>query len=332
MNSCERTWVGIGVMLFASSTSPALADCSSCLVGVGGGLTTRAFSQELSSRTTGELAPGLGLTGLAGGDKGPPTGEVWASYINADIKNTLPATAFNSDVDIALVGGHFRPRSDMIVGIYGGSESFDATTGFDSGSQDGSAFRIVPYFVYIFKPNIFASFNLGYRSGDIDNTRRPAGAPITGNIDFDGWTFYAELNGRQNIGGFTVTGNVAYLYETEERDAFTESNGNTVSSLSLHLSQGLVGGDIGYALHAGEAGTFEPYVTAHYAHDFSRTEVRPTVGAGANIVPGSNEVRWGLGLRYRHGSGVSGDLVWTQTSGRDNFDLDVLRATLRYEF
>ena len=73
-------------------------------------------------------------------------------------------------------------------------------------------------------------------------------------------------------------------------------------------------------------------MTAHYAHDFSRTEVRPTVGAGANIVPGSNEVRWGLGLRYRHGSGVSGDLVWTQTSGRDNFDLDVLRATLRYEF
>jgi hypothetical protein len=115
------------------------------------------------------------------------------------------------------------------------------------------------------------------------------------------------------------------LFTKSVQNKFTESDGTAVAETEDRLGQWLVGGNVAYPL-----GDFEPFASATYEHDYSRTEIItliPPQPANDN-----DDVLVGAGVRYFGPKGITGNLEWNKRVSRANFDEDIVTATLRLDF
>jgi hypothetical protein len=272
-------------------------------------------------------AGGLGgATGKAAGDGSGQWG-VWANYTHSNIENDLSSTAFDGDLNAGLASIYTTRWKNFIVGLAAGYENMDSDTTFNAGEQETSGWTVAPYLGYLISPMFSVDVNFGYAGLETDQFRTAAGARVTSSFDSERWFASGSLNANKVIDKWILGGRLTYLWTVEDQDGFTESNGTGVRGRKVRLSQLQVGGDVGYSF-----GEFEPYVTAAFSHDVSRSALAAVPGGLPQPSDDDNDFQLGLGVRYFGKQGISGVLEWTTVTGRDNYDDDTINLTIGTEF
>ena len=302
---------------------------------------TRRDVNVIQSRLRNRRAGNLGLSQIdgqgvmlsgevngaaAGDDITMPLG-VWASYVRTDAKNDFSSTANKSTINSVFAGVDFEFWGNALIGVALGMEDGSTKTRFNNGKEDITGFTVAPYFAVTFTDVLSADLSGGVSQVSIDQYRTSlTGARIES--DTDAWRYFVagNLNATYQWGPVLLTGSGGLLYSHQDVDSFTETNGNRVDDIDATLGQFRLGGELAYV-----AGSFEPYFSALYSYDFTRTEL--------NFAPGvlrpsgdDDDIQLGFGLRYFGDNGLSGSLEYSTLLNRDNYDEDVFTASVRWNF
>ncbi|HTT07365.1 MAG TPA: autotransporter outer membrane beta-barrel domain-containing protein [Gammaproteobacteria bacterium] len=265
-------------------------------------------------------------SGLNAGDRMINYG-AWASYSYADYKNDLSSTAFDGHTHTVLAGVDVAPWEKVVIGLSAGYENSDIDTGFNQGNQQSDGYTIAPYFGAVLSDTWSVDFSAGYSSIDYDQFRTAPGTGlrVTSSPNTDRWFGALNVNGLWTYDKWTLGAKIGTLYTKSVQNSFTESDGTKVSETDDRLGQWLIGGNVAYSL-----GDFEPFASATYERDYSRTVI--TVLTGPQPANDNDDVLVGAGVRYFGPKGITGNLEWNKRVSRENFDEDVVTATLRLDF
>jgi len=163
-------------------------------------------------------------------------------------------------------------------------------------------------------------------------TRSAASPPsIEGSTNSDRVFGAVNVNAFYPTGNWILSGRAGLLFAKDDVDEFVEQTGLPGGLVNpeqrFRIAQGRLGGDVGYSL-----GAWEPFVSAHLVHDFTRTAVQ--VGPGQRQPSEDDtEVELGFGVRYfdeRHD--VSGALEFISVQGRDDIDSQSVNLNVRVKF
>lgn len=300
----------------------------------------QAVTSDLSART-GDVLRGRGLgvrrttTGLMfesisgrnAGD-GPVSFGLWSSYSYSDFDNDLSSTALDGTRHSLLAGIDFSPWEQTLFGLAVGYETSDVDTRFNNGNQQSDGFTVAPYFGALISNVWSVDGSVGYSRVDVDQFRTdPAtGARITSSPSSDRWFATFNINAFKAYRQWLFGGQIGYLWTRNTQESFTESNGVDRAEILNRLGQWHVSGDVAYSL-----GQFEPFARVTYERDFSMTEIT-VVGGGPQPSNDRDGIVLGLGVRYFSSGNISGNFEWNKRLERDNFDEDMLMATIRGEF
>ncbi len=264
--------------------------------------------------------------GLNAGDRMINYG-AWASYAYSDYNNDLSSTAFDGHTHTVLAGVDVAPWEKVVIGLSAGYENSDIDTGFNRGNQQSEGYTIAPYFGAVLSDVWSVDFSAGYSNIDYDQFRLApiTNAKVTSHPNSDRWFGALNVNGLWTYDKWILGAKIGTLYTKSVQNSFTESDGTQVSQTDDRLGQWLLGGNVAYSL-----GEFEPFASATYERDYTRTTI--TVLTGPQPVNDNDDVLVGAGLRYFGPKGITGNLEWNKRVGRANFDEDVVTATLRLDF
>lgn len=299
-------------------------------------------SQRIANVNAGDgakvSATGNGFNASSGVSSGDTIGEigVWTSGAWSQVENNNAATLFDGQVWNALVGMDYAYDDRLIVGISGGYDSLAFRTQFnesqftgEDGSLDMDGYSVVPYASYKIIELVNARISGGYSWLDYDSIRfdRGTGEKITGSTDSKRYFVNTALDTAYNLSALRLRGSIGWLYSTEEKDAFRESNGVNVAKSDTDLSQGRAGAEIGYDLF----GIIEPYAKAMLEYDFVSSK---TVVAANQITPQDEEfgADVGGGVRFTIIPAVTGAVEGTTHVGRENYREHTVNGNLRVEF
>lgn len=265
-----------------------------------------------------------GQQGMAAGGGEGKVG-VWINSGWSDIENDLSSTAMDGDVFSVFGGADYMISDRFYLGVSAGWETADIDTTFNAGSIESDGFTVAPYALFVINNWLTFDASAGYSWLEYDTTRT-AGALVTGNFDADRWFASANLTGYYSINNWNMSGTVGYLYTEEEQDSFTESDGTLNRGQTIELGQINVGGTVGYSL-----GMMEPYVTATYQIDTTRTD---TVVGVNQAQPANDETGFilGGGVRFSLSDRVSGSLEATTEEGREDVSNTTVNGTIRIRF
>lgn len=342
----------------SESTECSRETFQSCLNGVSSSVTNGAglrvsgsgyggVASERSGREAedAQTASTLFSTGtLAAGDA--EQGSVfamWGSYSYADFDSDFAfagtSLAYDAHAHNVLGGIDRLFAGRYLVGLAGGWQSVDSDTDFNGGGQDNDGYTIAPYVAVLLTDIFSVDATAGYSWLDYDQDRiSPAdGTDIEASFDAERWFAATNLNALMTFGNWVFGAKVGYLYTDEQQDGYLETGSaasaaaarlRTVRTRNIDLSQGVVGGDIGYSF-----GRFEPYVMALYRNDLSRDDGESAGGlpvAFTSVQPDDDdEVEINVGVRYYTTWGVSGAIEYSRVEGRQDFDSDTFMFTLR---
>jgi len=305
----------IQVQAITNNLSARIGDA---LRGLSGGFrptATGLMYQSERGRNAGDglLASGFGL---------------WSSYSYSDFDNDLSSTALDGSRHSILGGIDISPWESALFGIAVGYEFSDIDTGFNRGNVESDGFTIAPYAGFLLDDFLSVDGSLGYSRIDVDQFRTdPAtGARITSDPVSDRWFATFNMNLFKAYHEWLLGARTGFLYLRNTQEDFTESNGTFRPEVTNRLGQWHITGDVAYSL-----GEFEPFVRLTYEYDHTITEIT-VVGGGPQPSHDRDGFVFGLGVRYFGSGGISGNLEWNRRLGRENFDEDILMATIRGEF
>lgn len=310
-------------------------------------VTEVATTTNLANITRGisRLAPGGGGGGLGVSTPGSPQtsflegqqgmaaggGEgkigVWINSGWSDIENDLSSTAMDGDVFSVFGGADYMVTDRLFLGVSAGWETSDIDTTFNRGTIESDGFTIAPYALFVINNWLTFDASAGYSWLNYDTTRTNlAGTLVNGSFDSNRWFASANLTGYYSVNNWNLSGSVGYLYTKEEQDSFTESDGTLNRDQTVKLGQINVGATVGYSL-----GKMEPYVTATYQIDTTRTDI--VVGTN-QAQPANDETGFilGGGVRFSLSDRVSGALEATTEEGREDVSSTTVNGTIRIRF
>ncbi len=341
----------------AAATEPSCSEQTpeNCLNGVGPAVSsldsmrisgirnTEQVRQEVGEETN--LArhfPSRAASGLAAGDNYAGWG-TWLSYnrsqfeSNAPLSGAILTTASYATTQNSVMVGADRFFADRIlIGVSVGYEDTDTNTAFNGGSFDTHGAMIAPYAGYLINDILSVDLLAGYAALQYDSRRLDTtdASIISGDFASHRVFFASNLNALFTPGQWVIGARLGYLYSREEQDNYVETGGagdaRRVGDRHLDLSQLTIGADMAYRF-----GHLEPYLSATYNNDLGRDD-----GNSAGGLPGEvgriqpaddDEFLLGFGFRYFGTQGVSGNLEWNRSTGRDSFNANSLLLTLRLE-
>lgn len=260
---------------------------------------------------------------------------VWGVYQHSDSEDTFAATAFDSNRDGVLAGVDFSPWDNFLAGAAVGLANVDVNTTFNGGNQDVQEISIIPYLGARLSEQLGTemdvSFDLavGYTDIDIDQFRLSGAARVTSTVEATRRFFAGNVNVGKPVCAFYVGGTAGILVARDSYDSFTESDGTTVGSREVDLSQIRIGGDISYLFETGY-GLWEPYANVTYENDY---EAQTLIVAGA-VQPDNDtdDFLIGLGLRFYSQDNITASFDYNTVVGREDFDNDSFSLMIRAEF
>lgn len=251
----------------------------------------------------------------------------WGSAGWTYLRDTAPAIAYHGNSYNAAVGADVQATDRLIVGAALSAEDTELVTTFNSGHLNTSGYGLNPYAVYTLTNNFYVDALAGFSwlSNDLDR----AGGGVVANYDSFRWLANVNLNGRFTDGPWQYLPVVGYLYVHQNDDAYTErgSGAGSVPSQTTIISQGRLGGKIGYTV-----GNWTPYVGARWEHNF----IQPVVTIAPGFPGGSPSTsRDGafiqIGANATFGSRVSGGIELNTLQKADQETYGVL-GNIRYTF
>jgi len=287
------------------------------------------------SRHTGVSRAGRGymISGLSSGDAFNNLG-VWASYAHTEFDNDFSRTKYDGDTNSFLVGADFTPRDNMVLGLAVGYENTDTDTDFNGGQSDADGYTIAPYFGMTLNDTWNIDAMAGYSTVDTDQYRRalvggaPVGARITSDVLTQRWFFAGNINGFTSIDQWRLSGRAGAMFAKGTDEKFTESGGGTTITIAermSEISQLSLGGEAAYAFDE-----FEPFVSATYNYDMTKTETEFLTGKQPSS--DDDDFLLGFGFRYFGESGLSVSAQYDTRVGRSDYDEDTFSINARWDF
>ena len=273
------------------------------------------------------IAGGYRLQGQAAGDGFDYPWGLWGSYQYSDFDDDFATSAFDANRHGVYLGADFTPWDNWVFGAMLGFEDVNTNTTFNGGEIDSNGFTIAPYMGVQLSESVDVDFDLsamfafGYSRLDHDQFRTIGATRITSDTTSDRVFFSGNVVAGNTYGNWYISGQVGVLVAQEDVDGYTESNGTVVADDKIELGQVNIGGEAAYAW-----GSFEPFASALYSHDYNREELS---GGHPND---QNELNLGLGIRYFSEGGISASAEYTKSLLRDNFDSDSITLTIRADF
>jgi uncharacterized protein YhjY with autotransporter beta-barrel domain len=292
----------------------------------------RTKQQQLEASTGSAAESGVAAGDFANG------WSIWGSYTRSDLDSDFifanSSLAYSAKAQSALAGVDALITERFLIGFALGYQDLSSKTYFNGGGQDSDGIIISPYGAFIINDNFSIDVGGGYSDLEYDQTRISpgVGTPTVGSFDANRWFFTTNLNAVFVTGDWVIGGRFGYLYTEEDQDGYTETGAaaRTVADRNIDLSQLVLGGDLAYSV-----GPIEPYVSAVYRNDLSKDDGESAgglPGAFTSVQPSDDdEFQVGLGVRYFSNYGVSANLEYSLTEGRDSFSDSTLLLTLRRE-
>jgi len=256
---------------------------------------------------------------------------IWASYAYTDFENDFSRTQYDGDTDTFFVGIDFTPADNAVLGLAIGYEDMNTDTDFNGGKSDADGYTFAPYFGMTIDETWSFDLMGGYSSIDTDQYRlglvggAPVGARITSGVDTERLFFAGNFNGFTSIDQWRLSGRAGLMWARSTDDAFTESNGTVVAERVSKLSQFTLGGEAAYAFEE-----FEPFVSAAYNYDMTKTETQFLTGRQPSS--DDDDFLLGLGFRYFGENGLSVSAQYDSRVGRSDYDEDTLSINARWDF
>lgn len=196
---------------------------------------------------------------------------VWGSvsYDWQDYEGSSSAQDFDGETGAITAGYDYRISSKLLIGgmIDGSTSDYDG----NGGGTDIDSLRLAVYGTYGESLGLYSDFLLGYGDHDLDQSRSVGGIPGIGGIrsgSTEASSFQALATVGYAMGDERVKhGPFAGLeYQSLDVDGFTDVGGGVnvlVNDYDIDSLRGL----IGYRVDA-NLGTFRPYASIAYAHEF----------------------------------------------------------------
>lgn len=317
MRRCSRCIGLLLLVLAAAGTAarPAWAQSSGP-----DGSRQDGFGRLLAAGTTSTTSPS---------DPGVHVGNVaaWGSAGWTYLRDTLPATAYHGNSYNGAVGADVQATDRLIVGAALSAEDTRLVTNFNSGHLNTSGYGLNPYAVYSLTDHFYVDALAGFSwlSNDLDR----AGGGVVADYDSFRWLASVNLNGRYTDGPWQYLPVIGYLYVHQSDDAYTERGAGAASvpEQTTIVSQGRVGGKIGYTL-----GNWTPYVGARWEHNFIQPEITIAPGFPGGSPSNSRDGAFiQIGANATFGSRFSGGIEFNTMQKSDQETYGLL-GNIRYAF
>jgi hypothetical protein len=355
--------------LAAVATIPALAATadpnrcsvdspSFCLNGVSGTVTSldamrvrlarpeQAQHEEEKRERKASLRPTrLAADGAVSGVGAPGSGwAVWASANRARFEGLVPIAPYEADLDTLSIGVDRLIAGRFLLGAVLAHEQLDTRTRYNAGGQDASGDTLTIYGSYLVNDTVSIDLTAGKGRVDTDQHRLdPGSAPGTpqflrSSYDADRTLWSITLNASRQLGAFGAGGRIGYLSARERQDGYTEINSGgptaprTVTERNVRLQQVFVGLDASY----GFSRRAQLHGAVLYRRDSSRDDGRSGGGLPGDVgvvqPADRDEVEWVAGLRIFPRRGITLNIEYLHTSGRDQFKNRSLTLLGRFDF
>ena len=279
-------------------------------------------------------------TGMAAGDHGHRFG-AWVSGTWSEVEDNNSDTAFDGNVYSAMVGADYKISPRTVLGLAIGYEDTDLDTEYNGfggvdGSLEGDGYTIAPYVGVKLTEKSSASLTVGYSDLEYDTVRFDpnSGNQITGSTDADRYFIDAAVAGTHNFReNWNLHGKLGVFWASEDKDAFTETEavtGSTISNASNETDFGQVSLDarVGY-----EFTHVEPYALVGADFDFSKDEAAVAAGqTAASLDEEDFGARFGAGLNFQLAPQVTGSFEGYTVEFRDDYEEYTFSGGLRVNF
>lgn len=262
--------------------------------------------------------------GRAGGAGDKKFG-AWLQGAYTSVDNTQAGLQFDGDV-FNLVGGlDYMVNDRVVVGLALGYETLDLTTTFNAGTIEADGFGISPYIGVALNKTWSWDAVAGYTWLNYDTTRNSNA--VRGSFDATRWFVASNLTGNYAMGRWRLMPKVGVLYLEEKADAYADSTGGTIGSVTTKLGRVSAGARFGYAFNS-----VMPYVKIMGEYDFEKNgPVRLANGTFSN--DDDMGAQLGLGFDFYGSNTFSGNVEAAYLSaGRADLDVWTATARLRVKF
>ena len=268
-------------------------------------------------------------TGLSAGDDEQNIGlGVWGnmSFTNSEDEHFESQSDF--DLYNFLTGIDYKITDKMIAGVSFSYEDMDGPTYYNAGNMAADGFTISPYFAAMLTNYLSFDVTAGFSRISIDQDRNRNGlfGPdiISSSLDAERMFIASNLNGYYSVRRWNLSANLEYLYAEDDQDAFRESNGNEVPSVTIHFGQISLGSEVSYSFDS-----VEPYLNLAYEYD---TVYDENVLGTAYTDYDCDGFVLGGGLRFLLFSVLQGDIQFSSILARDEYEEYSLTGNLRFDF
>lgn len=228
------------------------------------------------------------------------------------------ADKFGSTVTNTIVGFDYAFAADKIVGLSIAGDRGAGSVGNRATATTTKGLNYAPYFGWQINKNLALDASVGVGDGEFSSTTRSDSKRsfYAANLSYSDWKDNLQLVGK-----------AGYLWAKEKYGDQVQAGATLANtSSSSTLSQFRIAGEVGYWMNGAM-----PFVGLAYSTDH-RSGSR-AVGQTIESKLGKDAFTVSLGVNFFSlSSGVTGGVVYTQESGRDNGKNDTLSANVSMKF
>lgn len=197
---------------------------------------------------------------------------VWANVRGSWLTNRIDGNHVN-----ATVGIGYKVTPDLVLGAFGGAESFDYDFSSLSGKLKGNGGTVGAYAGWRMLPALRLDGMIGWSGINYDATAGTA----TGSFDASRWIASAGLTGHHQFGDYLIAPSAKLYVLWENQDAYTDSLGTAHASLDSYVGRASLGGRVSRAFAMANGMSFMPYVDLYGDWRFSDDGLAGTPDTGA---------------------------------------------------
>lgn len=261
------------------------------------------------------------------GEQEPQKWRLWAKIYNT-AWNAKPQKADIEGNQINFLAGvGYRLSPDLIVGAFGGYESFDYSSTPLNGRLEGDGWTVGGYLGWKITPAL--RFDAGIARSELDYDAFAGTA--TGTFGGERWLLQSGLTGSHAMNGFEIEPSARIYALWEREDAYTDNLGALHDARSFSTARASGGVKVTYPLQ-GDGYTFSPYLGIYGDYYFSTDDASADLTFEDAVQDGwSARITAGFGLNLDSGAQLSlgGELGGLGDGGAPH---GTVKATVRIPF
>ena len=204
-----------------------------------------------------------------------------------------------SRLSLFSAGVDYLVQPGMLVGVmaqYDRSKEDSASLGY---LVEGNGWMVGPYAGFRLSDNLFFDSRVlwGQSSNDISPYRT-----YTDEFQTSRLLFAARLQGRFSYGSLTISPSAEIIHFEDKSEAYVDSNGFTIDSVTVRLGRAVFGPEISYVIRHANGTTITPKIALKGLWDFSSSDVSGLNGTMLSSDSLRGRVEAGLSLRAVSGT------------------------------